>query len=285
MSAQPIYQQRQVTYGIEAFTPAIAKAILDTQNIDNRPIRKSRVEKLASEMRDGKWHSASADAICFDTEGVLINGQHRLAAVVLSGVTVSMPVGRNIPSSAFQIIDRGAKRSSGDDLHRIGIPSYNKVAAMITNYIGATESGTFDPHKMAKTKRGVVSPRVVTEFAEDNREMVSDIGRLSDYIAPLGETRYILATFMHMAVSGVSVLELREFAKLLDPTFNGDVNNQHPSRVASRTLMMAKMNRTSLQFHETAEIIIRAFNDSKLSVARSNRYIPTGNIPSVKVTA
>jgi len=67
--------------------PEFAKVLL-TMNVRNyRAINGNRVRKLAAEMKSGKWKK-NGEAIVFTTEGILGNGQHRLEAIVLSGVTI-----------------------------------------------------------------------------------------------------------------------------------------------------------------------------------------------------
>ena len=285
MSAQPIYQPAAPSYRMEVFTPAVAKAILETQNGGNRPIRKRTVDFLASEMTLGEWQPASADAICFDPQGNLINGQHRLSAVVQSGVTVSMLVGRNIPEEAFQVIDRGTKRSTGDDLHKIGATNYNQIAAFVSNYLLACTHGSFDPYHITGHKRSQTKPKRVIEFVKGNWDTCNEIGKYQHYVKALGEPRYIMGALLQIAMCGVPLTEVRTFVKLLDPQFSGEVSNNHPARVASRTLMGAKLGRVKLSFGEVAEIVIRAYNDSVDGESRTQKYIPKKVTPQVKVNA
>jgi len=97
---------------VETITPTIAKYMLE-KNIANRPIRWSHVEKIAKEMLDGEWQ-VTHQGIAFNESGFLIDGQHRLNAVILSGKPVTMAVTRDCEARAFDVIDRGVKRSLSD---------------------------------------------------------------------------------------------------------------------------------------------------------------------------
>lgn len=101
--------RKGITAVVENITPAIAQIYLDTQRV-NRTINKNRVKAYASQMRRGEW-SVSNDAITFDIEGCLINGQHRLSALIEAGVTISMLVGRNYPLESQAIFDSGQART------------------------------------------------------------------------------------------------------------------------------------------------------------------------------
>lgn len=78
----------------------------------NRVISPGTVASLAQDMRSGNW-KVTHQGICFDGEGRLIDGQHRLQAVVESGVTVKMLVCRNQNAELMDPIDRTRVRSIG----------------------------------------------------------------------------------------------------------------------------------------------------------------------------
>lgn len=91
-------------------TPAMAEKWLKKNHNKQRPIMQRRVERLASDMKAGAWR-LTHQGICFGAGDDLIDGQHRLAAIVASGVTVQLLVCRE-PSLKFHSpIDRGAARS------------------------------------------------------------------------------------------------------------------------------------------------------------------------------
>jgi hypothetical protein len=87
-----------------------------TDNPSNRPIRRHRIERYAKMMeRSEKW-TVTPDAIGFDVDGKLTNGQHRLMAIVESGEPQRMIVGWNLPEDSIRHTDVGAKRTPGDAL-------------------------------------------------------------------------------------------------------------------------------------------------------------------------
>lgn len=71
-------------------TPEMASAWLEL-NTKNRPIRRDIVNTYARAMLAGKW-VLTHQGIAFDTFGNLIDGQHRLRAIVTAGVPVEMNV-------------------------------------------------------------------------------------------------------------------------------------------------------------------------------------------------
>lgn len=91
-------------------------AIWLKQNVDhNRALREADVIRYAEEMTDDRW-ILSPEGIVFDTDERLIDGQHRLSAVVLSGKTVQMVVWTNVPPEVLRVLDTGRSRSLTDVL-------------------------------------------------------------------------------------------------------------------------------------------------------------------------
>lgn len=85
-------------------TPELAERWLKN-NGKNRSISIPHVKRLATAMLSGKW-SLNGQTICFDESGRLLDGQHRLSAVVMSGVTVEMVIATDVVDErAFQTYD------------------------------------------------------------------------------------------------------------------------------------------------------------------------------------
>lgn len=99
---------------IETITPDKARFYLQF-NTNNRPLRASHIKALAFDMMNGDWQ-VTHQGIAFDTTGRLIDGQHRLYAIIESGISIQIPITRGCSSSSFSILDRGANRSPSDIL-------------------------------------------------------------------------------------------------------------------------------------------------------------------------
>lgn len=97
-------------------TPELAARLLAERNTDNyRKLVSSHAELLAGDMVRGKWScSAPSQAVLFDPDGILMDGQHRLKAVVVSGKTVEMWFCLNVPEEAREYLDQGRNRTCGE---------------------------------------------------------------------------------------------------------------------------------------------------------------------------
>ena len=109
----------------EVITPEIAHMYLE-KNFDNRRKRPSTVAFYASAMKKNQWY-ITHQAIAFDENGNIIDGQHRLDSVIRSGIPVLFLVVRGVPSETKRVCDQMLKRG-GDDALRWAGESYKGSA-------------------------------------------------------------------------------------------------------------------------------------------------------------
>ena len=100
---------------IEAITPEIAREYLE-KAINNWPVSKATVDAYARIMREGKW-SIAPDAIALDINGNLINGVHRLRAIIESGTTQEFFVATGLPIESLACTDTCRHRTAGEVLY------------------------------------------------------------------------------------------------------------------------------------------------------------------------
>lgn len=110
-------------------TPAMAAEWLSKNNTMNRTMRDSKVIAYARDMTNGAW-KINGDSIRFAEDGTLLDGQHRLAAIVRSSVTIPFIVVWGLPREAQDTMDIGAHRALRDQLHLKGIANSNEVSAI-----------------------------------------------------------------------------------------------------------------------------------------------------------
>jgi len=104
-------QQSNTPYNsIVDITPDLAGKWLEG-NTHNRPLTQAVAERFARDIQANRWR-LTHQGIAFDKSGVLIDGQHRLWAVVLSGITVPMRVFFNEPLENMEAVDTGTIRTN-----------------------------------------------------------------------------------------------------------------------------------------------------------------------------
>lgn len=107
-------QQREKVE-IKVITPEYADRLLE-KNTSNRNLRRDHVTNLARDMAEGAWR-LNNDAICIANDGTLLNGQHRLNAIIKSGKPIKMLVAEGFSPDTYKVLDGGAKRSVADQLN------------------------------------------------------------------------------------------------------------------------------------------------------------------------
>lgn len=91
-----------LTVEIEVITPEQATQYL-SHNAKHREINPRKVEKLASDLDEQNWQ-LNGKVIIFDSNGRLLNGQHRLSACALSGKNLTTLVVRGVNPATFDSI-------------------------------------------------------------------------------------------------------------------------------------------------------------------------------------
>ena len=139
---------------IKTITPALAAQYLK-MNATNRRLRLNVVSKYANDMRNGNW-VLTHQGIAFSDKGELIDGQHRLSAILESETPIEMLVSFGIPEKAngngvsiipMDAVDRGVPRLIGDQLCiRHGYANGRLVASccsVITSICAGTGGGCY----------------------------------------------------------------------------------------------------------------------------------------------
>lgn len=89
-----------------------------SMNTKNRPLNLTRSKRIAEAIKRGEWQ-LNGDAIRISKSGVLLDGQHRLMAIKLSGMSVESFVITGLEDEVFKTIDTNAKARGAADIFAI----------------------------------------------------------------------------------------------------------------------------------------------------------------------
>lgn len=130
MTAENSLAAPSVKWQLVTIGPELAQEWLDnyTRKL-NRNLSSNTVNRFARDMRRGKW-IFNGEPLQFDTDGQLMNGQHRLNAVVNSETTQQFLIVTGLPEEAHEGMDSGKPRSPGDVLTLSGWRDGNALAVM-----------------------------------------------------------------------------------------------------------------------------------------------------------
>lgn len=164
-------------------TPTMATAWLE-QNTSNRKLTTITVDKYAQAMRDGHWHY-DASPIRFAKSGRLLDGQHRLWAVIESDTSQEFLVVTGLNEHSFVTMDTGKKRSFADVIS-IEHPSAKdpNALASITVLVKRWEQG-YRGKQIRPTGRGANNTSIdeYLSFFNNNAEAIQDLAKRGREIA------------------------------------------------------------------------------------------------------
>jgi hypothetical protein len=140
-----------VPVGVEIIRSEVAKKYI-LQNRYNRNYSDTNAHRLATKITNDSW-IFNGDTIVFNTEGMLLNGQHRLQAIILSGLPIACVVVRGVDHPlAFRTYDIGKKRDFASALQIDGELHYRElsqaVSWMFTHTVGSVTVDMEEKHEM-----------------------------------------------------------------------------------------------------------------------------------------
>lgn len=118
----------------ELITPKKAEALL-SGNTKNRNPNKKIIEHYAQMMANGDWKRNTFELIKVGKNGTLLDGQHRLMAVVESKTPIYFHVAYNVQEEIFDVLDTGKKRNPNDVFHIQGIKNANIIPSIIKKHV------------------------------------------------------------------------------------------------------------------------------------------------------
>lgn len=122
-------------------TPQMAKDWLEKSDPNYRPLDVNRITQYCRSMREGKW-SYTGESIKLNCDGSVVDGQHRLHAVVQTGISIVSEVIEGIVD--IDDIDTGKPRKLSDVLRVKGYVNVNVLAASLARLYEYSENRSAD---------------------------------------------------------------------------------------------------------------------------------------------
>lgn len=238
---------------VETITPVVAQALLDA-NISNRNFRVSIANTYARDMAAGRWRY-NGDTIRIALDGRLLDGQHRLRAVVISGVPMKAIVVRGLDPTVQSTMDTGAKRRVADNLIMRGA-RYASTQATIARRALIWQTSNF---KDLRSSHDGVSSAETLEFIETH----ASVEAAAEYIHHHGKLPWApgLLGFSYWALATVD----EEYAQLFfDGLITGsDLSANDPILVLRNKLM--NIRTASIRAQDDRMIVALVFKAWNLS--------------------
>lgn len=214
---------------VQSISPAKAAELMEA-NTANRPLSRSVVSSFAEAMRRGDW-KVTHQGIAIDTNGVLVDGQHRLAAIVEADVPVEMTVFTDVPADTFDVLDTGKKRNAADVLAIEGEKSTLQLASMVRTV------WLYDNRPDLSWAGGSasVTNSQILETLEANP-------KIRDYVSTGEQLAHEIGMIKSAAGAASFLVSRSNSAKKLQPWFDGLIDgaglNRSDARLKFRNLML-----------------------------------------------
>lgn len=251
-----------ITGKIETITPELAREYLKS-NLNNprgkKTLKRSTANRYANDMKSGKWET-NGETIVFDEDGILKNGQHRLAAIILAGVPVKIFVVRGVSRDTV-IFDIPEKRTPNQMVNAMGFecnPSITAAAGIVVNRFSRRSSAAD-----------------IRDYAAAHIDELNRAFRVCCY----GNNKYsknapcIAATYLVLRTQGMPVYEVELFWRLFNDIWSpADGYETGPAKIA-REMFDDRFGKSGYQIQkERMEIIVTALNDFHNNQKRETKY-------------
>jgi len=229
----------------------------------NRRPSFSAVCYYGQEFKDGRWQP-TGEPIIFTTEGILVDGQHRLWACYLTGVPFKTYIVTDTPAQEylFAFIDNGRGRSPAVALETAGFDGQSGLIASIAKIHNNVLSGAYILYKGKKRIRRPLkmSPIQILEAVKKNSLYRTaarlTVGEYSEAIELIGHkdvTGYV--SYAILAIANEEVLD--EFMSALIDA-NGTLEHDHPIAALRKFLDVDKRKPNGK--HVVLAAVTKAYN-------------------------
>ncbi|MBQ4012249.1 MAG: hypothetical protein II602_06885 [Erysipelotrichales bacterium] len=239
---------------VENITPEIADEMLGHNSRNPRKlINRSVVQKYADDISAGLWE-LNGDAIVFDEDGFLKNGQHRLFGVIKAGKPIRTVVVRGVPRNVTKW-DIQYRRTLTQNVNADGLTNVNSnitsAARIIVNNFGRP-----------------VGEGIVEDYIRKNVHELERAYRCVCY----GGTGHIIskcgpciaAGYLALRTESIPSYELEVFFRRFNgiDTWANDGYDISPALVARKMFDERGVNRSGYQIQkEKLEIIVLGLQD------------------------
>jgi hypothetical protein len=239
------------SFEIVTVTPEKAEEFL-ARNTHNRNIKKSNLQKITRALVNGEWQ-LNGEAVKIAADGTILDGQHRLVAVVQTGVPMKTLLIRGLQNETQETMDTGSPRSAADVLRLRSEENGVILAAIAKKVRLASVYGI----------RAAVSNSYVVTTAEivrtvDEHPHLRDVAKQAMKVAAHTGLSGSLAGLLINTFDGIDEADSSFFFERLE---TGEMLEQgHPIYELRKQLTLVKAIRGQKSQAYVAAIAIKAWN-------------------------
>lgn len=247
-------------FAVEKITPQKAIEYLRHNTNNYRKLSLAKVSQYIAEIKAGRWE-LNGEPIVFDEDGVLKDGQHRLAAIAKSGVAVETVVTRGV-SKDVRVYDLGMNRTVTQIVNAEGYEINSTVMAAVNMFLNQSQTAL----------KGAV-----IEYAEKHYNELMRAYRACCFTdRSLRKSTIILASYLALRSNALPYYEVEVFFRTFNSgeTIGLDGYEPSPAVVARKMFDERFRNKTGRMVQrEQLEILILAMKDFHKKQKRTSNYV------------
>lgn len=219
------------------------------KNKRNRRINNNQVIFLCKEIKQGRWME-NGETIKFDINGNLIDGQHRLQAIISTDSSIKCTIAYDLSPDAFNCIDTNRVRTTQDILSAAGMKNHTAIASTCKKILHYRNMGFDFAEKGA--------PKTSHDVVLDLLDKEPDICKSVEYVSNKKKIKR-LAPPSELAVIHYF---LSAYNKIEADLFFDDFNKNQQSSISqnlTRVLLDKKLKGIKVKTLETYAYFFRAF--------------------------
>lgn len=242
---------KKIKMQVIEITPDKAACMLE-KNTRNRPLDNSRVKRYTDAIKDGKW-KINGECIIISPDGTILDGQHRLWAIIESRKAVEMCVMFNVDEETIATINCGKSRGPGDVL---SINGHHNTQVMAPTVRLAYIYDVLD-NNMIVRKSVPVTNDVIAQYAEHLMPHIAESVEIASCGAHLFN-RSVMA-FCHLVFMRSNQEKAEEFIHLIKT--GESLASGHPVLALRAKLLDNRISgRKKLSVREEIALYFKAWN-------------------------
>ena len=228
-------------------TPEEAKYILEHMNINNRRLNREYVNLLVRNIRSNEWE-LDGSPIKISNTGVLIDGQHRLHACVITGQPIETLIVTGLPNSAFGVVDTNRPRTGAMYLEHQGIKNAAAIQAAIKTITYYKTRGSRSLQKL--------SPKTISTVYHKYTGLQESCAKYKN--AASGLARPSVVVGLHYLMSLVDPMLADDYMDGITKGMN--LEDTEPAFVIRKKLLKLRFEKTHLTQQQQMSLVIKGWN-------------------------
>lgn len=245
---------------VEKITPQKAAEYLRHNTNNYRKISLAKVNQYIAEIKAGRWE-LNGEPIVFGEDGVLKDGQHRLAAIAKSGRSIETAVIRGVKNEV-KIYDLGMTRTTTQIVNANGYEINSVVMAAVNLFLNQSQNAI----------KGEVIDYAQAHYNDLMRAYRACC--LTD--RSLRKSTMILASYLVLRANALPYYEVEVFYRtfITGDLVGLDGYEPSPAMIAKKMFDERFINKTGRMVQrEQLEILILAMKDFHKKTKRTNNYV------------